>query len=147
MVRDLFILLAFLSCFEALTAQPLYTPRNIKEAYKKGTRSPDGRPGSNYWQNKGRYDITLTATPPDKTIHGTETITYTNNSPDTLKTLVFRLTVNIHKPGAVRMGAASPEYLSTGVTIDTYAENGQAKTWRNTPRDGTWKQVRLGAPL
>ena len=147
MKRPLLFLLFILSGLSPLLSQSLYVPRDVKEAYKKGTRSPDGRPGSNYWQNKGRYDITLTATPPDRTIRGTETIAYTNNSPDTLKTLVFRLTVNIHKPGAVRMGAASPEYLSSGLTIDTYAENGQARTWHNTPRDGTWKQVRLGAPL
>lgn len=143
-------LLCFLFTFlglNTLKSQSLYIPRDIKEAYKKGTRSPDGRPGSRYWQNKGRYDITLNANPPDRTVRGTETITYFNNSPDTLKTLVFRLTVNIHKPGAVRMGTANPDYLSSGVTIDSYAENGKPGTWRNSPRDGSWKQLRLGAPL
>jgi len=143
-------LLCFLFAFlglNTLKSQSLYIPRDIKEAYKKGTRSPDGRPGSRYWQNKGRYDITLNANPPDRTVRGTETITYFNNSPDTLKTLVFRLTVNIHKPGAVRMGTANPDYLSSGVTIDSYAENGKPGTWRNSPRDGSWKQLRLGAPL
>ena len=82
----------------------LYTPREVKIAYKKGTRSPDGRPGPNYWQNHGRYEITIDAAPPDRLIRGTEKITYFNNSPDTLRIIVFRLTVNIHKPGAVRLG-------------------------------------------
>jgi len=147
MQRPLLCLLLAFFTINSLQSQSLYTPRDIKEAYKKGTRSPDGRPGSRYWQNKGRYDITLTANPPDRTVRGTETITYINNSPDTLKTLVFRLTPNIHKPGAIRMGTANPEYLSSGVTIDSYAENGQPKPWRNTPRDGSWKQIRIASPL
>jgi len=147
MVRYLFILLASLSCFEALTAQPLYTPRNIKLAYKKGTRSPDGRPGTNYWQNTGHYAISISAAPPDRTIRGTEKITYINNSPDTLKVIVIRLTTNIHKPGAIRLNPEEPDYLNAGVTIDKYAENGTAKTWRTNDRDGTWKNVRLTTPL
>src|SRR5437763_1991031 len=99
-MRPLLSLFLALSSFGPLMSQSLYVPRDVKEAYKKGTRSPDGRPGSNYWQNNGRYDIILTATPPERTIRGTETITYVNNSPDTLKAITFRLTGNIHKPGA-----------------------------------------------
>jgi len=147
MLRLLLVFLVASLSLNTLHCQSLYTPRDVKEAYKKSTRSPDGRPGSNYWQNKGRYEITLNANPPDRTIRGAETITYTNNSPDTLKTLVFRLTVNIHKPGAIRMGTANSEYLGSGVTIDQYTENGQPRTWNNNPRDGSWKQIRLGTPL
>jgi hypothetical protein len=147
MQRPLLVLLLLSLGLATLKSQSLYTPRDIREAYRKGTRSPDGRPGSRYWQNKGRYAITITATPPDRTIRGSETITYINNSPDTLKTLVFRLTVNIHKPGAVRMGKADSAYLTNGITVDSYAENGRPAVWRNNPRDGTWKQIRLGAPL
>ena len=40
-----------------LTAQELYIPRNVKIAYEKGTRSKDGKPGLNYWQNFGKYKI------------------------------------------------------------------------------------------
>src|SRR5689334_23832553 len=86
--------------FISADAQKLYMPRDVAGAFKKGTRSPDGRPGKNYWQNRGRYNITVSAAPPNRTIHGTEEITYFNNSPDTLKNLLFKLLVNIHKPGA-----------------------------------------------
>ena len=44
-------------------AQSLYMPRAVTQAYKRGTRSPDGRPGSKYWQNRARYSITVTALP------------------------------------------------------------------------------------
>jgi len=84
-------------------AQSLYMPRDVSQAFKKGTRSLDGNPGKNYWQNRGRYDITVTAMPPDRTIKGTEEITYVNNSPDTLENLVIKLFLNIHKPGAPRV--------------------------------------------
>ena len=41
-------------------AASLYVPRAMKQAYAKGTRSPDGRPGPRYWQNHGRYTISIT---------------------------------------------------------------------------------------
>lgn len=43
----------------SLSAQELYMPRNIKAAYQKGTRSMNGNPGANYWQNHGRYTMDI----------------------------------------------------------------------------------------
>jgi hypothetical protein len=116
----------------------LYVPRDAQLAYRRGTRSPDGRPGPNYWQNHGRYEITINAAPPDRTIRGTEKITYFNNSPDTLKVIDFRLIVNIHKPGITRLGNEDSTYLNPGIRIDSYSENGQEHPWRNQDHDGTW---------
>src|SRR3954467_11062808 len=104
---------------------PLYMPRAIQQTYRKGTRSPDGRPGRNYWQNRGRYDIAITALPPDRTVRGSEDITYFNNSPDTLNNPVIKLLLNVHKPGATRGGGASADYLTSGVHIDTLIVNRQ----------------------
>ena len=73
-------------------------PRNIKNAYQKGTRSLTGAPGANYWQNEGVYDIDETIHPDTKSISGTEKIVYSNNSPDTLKIIAIRFVNNIHKP-------------------------------------------------
>src|ERR1700712_4074394 len=104
------ILFAF--CCAALVqaqAQPLYIPRDIQKAYKNETRSPDGRPGKNYWQNHGRYTISITALPPDRTVKGVEQITYFNNSPDTLKRLNMKLILNIHRPGAARFDQANDD--------------------------------------
>jgi len=41
-------------------------PQNIKNTFEKGTRSPDGKPGKNYWQNHARYNINITALLPTK---------------------------------------------------------------------------------
>jgi len=111
-------------------AQTLYMPRGVKKAYEKKTRLPDGRPGPNYWQNRARYTITLTTSPPNRSVSGTEQIVYYNNSPDTLRRLAIRFIVNIHKPGAPRAGGASDDYLTSGVTVDAFAVNGQSTPWR-----------------
>ncbi|MBB4634344.1 hypothetical protein FHS01_000350 [Longimicrobium terrae] len=131
----------------AAAQQQLYMPRSIRQAFNEGTRSPDGRPGAKYWQNRGRYDITITATPPNRTVRGTQTITYVNNSPDTLPALVFKLFMNIHRPGAPRNGGASEAYLTDGVTIDRFAVNGAHTPWQNNPGYFTWQPVRLATPL
>lgn len=128
-------------------AAQLYMPRAIQQAVAKGTRSLDGRPGARYWQNRARYAITVTASPPDRTVRGTEQITYLNNSPDTLRGVVIKLFLNIHKPGAPRDGGASAEYLTSGTHIDRFAVNGQAAPWQDSGRFFTWQPVRLAAPL
>jgi len=128
-------------------AQDLYMPRDIQQAYKKGTRAMDGRPGKNYWENHGRYNISITAMPPDRAVKGTEQITYFNNSPDTLKRLNMKLILNIHRPGAARFGGASDDYLTQGVQIDKFIVNGTAKDWDNNAASGTNKMVKLPTPL
>lgn len=127
--------------------QSLYTPRAVAKAFRARTRSPDGRPGANYWQNRARYTITVTALPPDRIIRGTEQIAYANNSPDTLKNLVIKLLLNIHKPGAPRAGGAPADYLTPGVQIDTFRVNGQLVKWTGDANTFTWKSVTLPAPL
>ena len=133
--------------FPTPVAQTLYMPRTIKEAIRKGTRTLDGRPGPNYWENHGRYSIALTVSPPDRTIKGTEQISYSNNSPDTLRNIVIKLFINIHKPGAPREGGAAPDYLTSGTHIDAFSVNGQAVKWNDSPRTFTWERVKLPTPL
>ncbi len=128
-------------------AQSLYMPRTIERAIANGTRSLDGRPGPNYWENHGRYTIDVTVMPPDRTIKGSEQIVYANNSPDTLRALVFKLFLNIHKPGAPRDGGAPADYLTSGVHVDAFSVNGTATPWQDSPRSFTWQPVRLAAPL
>jgi hypothetical protein len=121
-------------------------PRDITRAFNKQTRSPDGKPGPKYWQNTARYDITLQALPPSRDIRGREQITYFNNSPDTLKSIVVRLIQNIHKPGVARDGDASPDYLTTGVEIDSFSVAGQARPYAGRG-PATAQTVALPHPL
>jgi hypothetical protein len=119
----------------------------VKQAYKNGTRSMDGKPGRNYWGNHARYTINITAMPPDRNIKGTETITYFNNSPDTLRNSNIKLFLNIHKPGAPREGGTDSDYLTSGVHIDECKMNGQSVRFRTDPFVFTNLSIRLPQPL
>jgi len=123
-------------------SQELYMPRNVKEAYKNKTRTLKGTPGENYWQNKGAYDIEVTLNPPDRSVTGHEKIIYTNNSPDTLNSLNFKLLLNEHKPGAARLGQTREGYLTSGTHIDKFTVNGTEQEWSDK-NDGTNKFVNL----
>ena len=129
---------------QTVASNPLYMPRTVADAYRKGTRSPDGRPGPNYWQNRGRYDIQISALPPDRTVRGSEQITYFNNSPDTLRNPVFKFLLNIHKPGAPRAFPASANYLTSGVHIDTLLIDNRPTAWPQAANGFT--NVRLALP-
>jgi Peptidase family M1 domain len=143
MIRTLLTCILLLACTAYADAQSLYMPRNIEEAYKKGTRSPDGKPSGKYWQNYGRYNITVTAAPPDRTVRGTEDITYINNSPDTLRNLVIKLILNIHKPNALRYTESSDQYLTSGTHIDGVTINGKTSEWNEPEYHYTWQGLAL----
>jgi Peptidase family M1 domain len=127
--------------------QGLYMPRNVKAAFAKGTRSLDGRPGPHYWQNTGRYNISITVAPPNRMIKGHETITYINNSPDTLPYIVIRLILNFHKPEAIHYEDMDSTWFTSGVHIDYFAINGQEQTWHDPRSHFTWQPVHLPEPL
>ena len=146
MLHKKLIPVLFLLFIAFAKAQDLYRPRDIKQAYKNKTRSMSGEPGENYWQNSGVYDIHVTVNPPEKTIYGTENITYTNNSPDTLKTLNFKLYLNQHRPGAARLSPAGEDYFTSGTHIDSLQENGTKQEWPENSM-GTNKKVKLETPL
>jgi hypothetical protein len=138
----LFSAFAIISMSEA-AAQTLTMPPEIQKAYSNGTRSPDGAPGKNYWQNHGRYQIALKVMPPDNTITGAEQIAYFNNSPDTLKRLNLKLIVNVHRAG---MRGGQPD-SSAGIRIDEIAIDGVKAAWDNTTAVTTNQMVELARPL
>jgi len=58
-------------------------------------RNAAGAPGHNYYQQKADYKIDLRLDDDKQQIHGVETITYTNNSPDKLTYLWLQLDQNM----------------------------------------------------
>ena len=133
----------------------LYMPRFVQQAYSKQTRSPDGRPGKNYWQNRSTYKMSISVMPPDRTVSATEEITYFNNSPDPLSDIPFRLYLNAHRPEAIREIAVDQTFLTSGIQVDEFRINGQVKAWNdpnnpnaaiNTP-GSTLHLIRLEQPL
>ena len=59
------------------------------------TRSASGEPGHDYWQNQADYNIAVTLDASQNKIFGNETITYTNNSHDSLEFLWLQLDQNL----------------------------------------------------
>ena len=121
-----FTLLLLISVHPLLPGQDdLYMPLNIKKAYENGTRNYDGTPGPNYWQNSSDYKIKVEIDPEKKMLYGSETITYHNNSPDTLKILVVRLYQDIFKIGNARDFSIKKEAINDGVNLSKIIVNGE----------------------
>jgi hypothetical protein len=61
-------------------------------------RTASGAPGANYWQQQADYKIDATLDEVGLRLHGSEQITYFNNSPDVLTYLWLQLDENQHNP-------------------------------------------------
>lgn len=118
----------------ALCQDNLFIPRNILSAYEKGTRSFDGTPGSEYWQNSSDYKISVDVDPLTYLIDGTEEIIYHNNSPDSLNRIVLRLYPNIYKKGSVRDYAINADAVDDGILVKEIKVNGQTINLENVNR-------------
>ena len=89
-------------------------------------RTASGAPGQAYWQQRADYTIRATLDEANRSIRGAETITYHNNSPDTLNYLWVQLDQNIYKPNSdARTGAtvsreawAKPRNPEEGLKFD-----------------------------
>lgn len=84
----------FVFYVKIICSQSLYIPLEVQTAYEEGTRSPDGKPGVLYWQNRAEYNITAELDPDGNRLYGSAVIIYYNNSPDRLDRIVFRLYQN-----------------------------------------------------
>ncbi|ESQ74037.1 M1 family metallopeptidase [Asticcacaulis sp. AC402] len=81
-------------------------------------RNAAGEPGYRYWQQKVDYRIKATLDEAAKTITGSETVTYQNNSPDTLRYLWLTLDQNNYKRGSIAeltRTTAGKELTTSGV--------------------------------
>lgn len=104
---------------------PATPPADYQRAVAGGTRTATGAPGPRYWQNRADYAIRARVIPDRKRLEGSETITYTNHSPNPLNNLHVDLTLNHHAPGVVRN---EPAEVTGGVEVTRVAFGGQALT-------------------
>ncbi len=118
-------LLSFLQIFPLLGQNRQMIPLEVQEAFKKGTRSFDGNPGPNYWENHAKYQIRAKLLADESSLEGTEKVTYFNNSPDTLKTLVIRLYQDILRKGGARAWGVDPKAVTDGVQLKYFKVNGK----------------------
>jgi hypothetical protein len=121
-------ILTFTFILLAATAQSVYLPYNIQDAYNKNTRSFSGEPGENYFQNKASYRIRANFDPKTGILKGNEHVVYYNNSPDSLYYFVIRLYHDILKKGNIRDEEIPAEYLTDGVEISSFKINNEEHT-------------------
>jgi len=144
-----------------LTFAPLTLPSPVN-AYRSG----NGAPGPEYWQNEADYELHATLDTANKQLRATETITYTNNSPDVLPSQWVQLDQNIYRKDARgqiliggllrrrRSGAnaaanAAPEKTTTdGFVFDSVEiERGKQTAKADYLVNDTRMQIRLPEPL
>ncbi|MEG8946691.1 M1 family metallopeptidase [Rosettibacter firmus] len=126
MKKNLFAIFFFIiSSALILNAQSttLHIPLNFLKAYEKQTRSFDGKPGKNYWQNKADYYIRAEVFPKERKLIGEETIVYYNNSPDTLNRIVVKLLTDIYKKGNMRDYQIPPDAVNDGMELQSIVYN------------------------
>ena len=84
-------------------------------------RTASGAPGSRYWQQRADHNIKVTLNEGNKSISASETIRYTNNSPDSLRYIWIQLDQNrFRADSAARLTETASQ--EEGKDILTYGE-------------------------
>lgn len=136
----LFIIIAL--SYSSISAQ--YTvSKNVNNAISSKTRSTNGKPGENYWQNHGDYKIDVTLIPDLDLISGNETITYFNNSSDTLSKIVLSVLSDGYRNDAVRDYNYNRDAFDKGVEISKLLINGIQLSDQEMKRSGTNRHLTL----
>ena len=118
-------------------------------------RTGAGRPGPDYWQQKVDYRIEASLDPSTHLLNGSETIRYTNNSPDALSVLWLKLDANVCDPSSESQVLAVPPLMfgdavfdftcdGSGMIVDRVAAGGQDLSYEVV---GTLARVELPHPL
>ena len=113
---SMMVLASFSSLFSQSWNQMI--PREIKKSYQNKTRSIDGKPGSNYWQNYSDYNINASLNADKSLLTGDEKVVYHNDSPDTLKYIVVRMYQDFYKKGSARSWKIDKSDLTDGMQYE-----------------------------
>ncbi len=100
---------------------PILFPQTI-------TRLPNGAPSTDYWQQRADYSLAAVLDPEKNLLSGKGTVTYYNNSPDTLTTIVWHLYQNIFRkdssPRKNNEQSLRASTVSDGITVSALAIGG-----------------------
>jgi hypothetical protein len=97
----------------------------IRRAYAAGTRDSTGRPGRNYAQLRTDYTINARLDPATSRISGRETIVLSNNTADSLTSIVMRLDQNLFLFQSPHAAPWVPSENTDGFVISRMTVNGQ----------------------
>ncbi|MFA8299009.1 MAG: M1 family metallopeptidase [Hyphomicrobiales bacterium] len=146
-MKKIFIFLMFAFIIIGVNAQDriLTGSSAFKKALGNKTRTTEGIPGENYFQNHVSYDMDIEVDVNKKLIHGLETITYVNNSPDDLKYFVLRLYNNLFKKGNIAYVNIDPEDIGKEMMIEKIKIDG--KDIKGKSEKGTLMYIFPSSPL
>ena len=97
----------------------------IRKAFAAGTRDSTGRPGKNYAQLRTDYTINATLDPSTSRITGRESIVISNNTADSLASIVMRLDQNLFLFQSPHLAPWIPSENTDGFVITKITVNGQ----------------------
>jgi len=142
-------LLVALALFQIadLSAQSLYMPRNIRQAYERQTRSHDGRPGPKYWQNRAEYKINAAVDLSGRELSGRADIRYFNESPDTLTMIRLKLAHDLYRKNGQRAYDLNPDAITEGVLVSQVRVGGKPVDAKALQQHNTFLDVKLDVPL
>jgi hypothetical protein len=117
---------------------PVVPPAGYLRAVENGTRTPDGRPGPTYWQQRVDYTIRASLHPETATLSGSEVIRYTNRAPSEIPRLFVHLYQNVFSEGAERNRTVQ---VTGGMQIGRVVAQGRVleRLTRTDFRGGGWR--------
>ncbi len=101
--------------------QPVQPPRGYVAAIAAGTRTENGRPGPEHWQQYVDYDIDVQIEPATALLTASGTITVRNETPAERPAIALHLYQNVFREGAARNMGVTP---TGGMTLDRIAVDG-----------------------
>lgn len=137
-------------CVLTVSAQStsLPVPDEVREAIDAGSRTWEGAPGDNYFQNHTDYQIEARLFPESDSLRGKVMMTYHNDSGDELDQLVIRLYQDMYKKGFDTDRPVKRDDQTSGVGINWLIINGDTiDQARQVERPGTNMIVSLEAPI
>jgi hypothetical protein len=108
---------------ERPVANPVVVSPEYRRALMRGTRTEQGIPGPNYWQQSAHYTIAARLDVAEKKLEGTTRILYRNASPDTLTRLVVQLIQNFHRDDVPRIRTGE---ITGGYTLSRVAAGAES---------------------
>ena len=114
-------------------------------------RDASGKPGPLFWQNRADYAIQASLDPATRKLSGSETITYTNHSPDALEVIWLQVEQNRYRRDA--RGAFGGDSFPTEFTDGEHIRSVEVEDASGHRRKAAWTisdtrmQVTLPTPL
>jgi hypothetical protein len=125
--------------FTSLLFGIIFSPAIIA---KETTRNANGSATAAYWQQRADYSVKASLDAEKKILTGTATITYQNNSPDTLRTIIWHLYQNVFLKNDGQFSRLNSE--TKGITVSSVTVNGSAST---PVVDGTIMETPVSSPI